>query len=46
MWGAPVMTRILYHSVGCPYCNGNALRVRRGSFTIWSIRKTLNPKTL
>ena len=28
--------------VFCPYCNGNALRVRRGSFTIWSKRKTLN----
>ena len=24
------------------YCNGNALRVRRGSFTIWSNPKTLN----
>ena len=28
--------------VVCPYCNGNTLRVRRGSFTIWSNPKTLN----
>ena len=42
----PVMTWILYRLVFCPYCNRNALRVRRGSFTIWSSPKTLNPKTL
>ena len=38
------MTWILYHLVVCPSCNGNALRGRRGSFTIWSNRN--NPKTL
>ena len=38
----PVMTWILYHLAFCPYRNGNALRVRRGSFTIWSNPKTLN----
>ena len=38
----PVMTWILYDWVVCPYCNGNTLRVRRGSFIIWSNRKTLN----
>ena len=27
-------------------CKGNALRVRRGSFTIWSNRKTPKPETL
>ena len=37
----PLMTWILYYLVLCPYCNGNALRVRRGSFNIWSNRKTL-----
>ena len=29
------MMWILHHLVWCPYGNGNALRVRRGSFTIW-----------
>ena len=33
----------LHHLVCCPYCNGNALRVRRGSSTVWSNRKTLKP---
>ena len=41
--GKAVMTWILYHLVVCPYRNGNASRVRRGSFTIWSNRKTLKP---
>ena len=40
------MTRILYHLVCCPYRNGSAWRVRRGSFTVWSNRKSLSPKTL
>ena len=45
IWGChpPVMTWILYHLACCPYRNGNALRVRRGSFSIWSNRKTLKP---
>ena len=42
----PAMTRILCRLVFCSYCDGNALRVRRGSLTIWSNRRTLNPKTL
>ena len=42
----PATTWILYHLVVCPFCDGNALRVKRGSFTIWSNRKTLKPKTL
>ena len=37
------MMWILHHLVLCPYCNGNALRVRRGSFSIWSNSKTLKP---
>ena len=41
-----VMTWILYQLVCCPYFHGNALHVRRGSFTIWSIRKVLNLNNL
>ena len=32
----PAMMWILYHLFCCPYWNGNASRVRRGSFAIWS----------
>ena len=39
----PVMTWILYHLVFGPCCNGDALCVRRGSFSIWSNPKTLKP---
>ena len=39
----PMMMWILYRLVCCPYCNGNALRLRRASFTIWSNRKTPKP---
>ena len=41
--GGDVMAWIICHLVCCPYCNGNALRVRRGSFVIWSNLKTLKP---
>ena len=44
--GLRVMTWILYSLVVCPYRDGNALRVRRASFAIWSNRKTLITKTL